>query len=170
MSFPILLFYHNVLGGDYQKQVGGVYHATEMFNYSGDIASLIDPETETANAHVGWVRLSDWLPWMMMSGREGMIYIHAAGRKVSGFEGMSETMKDYINEYAPLYKIPPTLDDDRENETSWTEYKKQVEGGEFKRPGARYLASFDIQKGQSFIATGPRALLSIMLVSLTDST
>jgi len=137
MTFPMPLFYHNVLGGDYQKQVGGVYHATEMFNFSGDIESLVSAETNTADVHIGWVRLSDWLPWMMMSGREGLVYIHTAGRKVNGFDDMGQIVKDYINKYAPLYKTPPPLDDTRENETSWTEYKKEVEGEDFKRQRAK---------------------------------
>lgn len=137
LPFPMPLFYHNPLGGDYQKQIGGVYHATEMFNFSGDIESLTSADTDTADVHVGWVRLSDWLPWMMMSGREGMIYIHAAGRKVDGFDSMGEVMKTFINNEAPLYKNPPPIDDERKNETSWTVYKKEVEGAEFDRQGAK---------------------------------
>jgi len=134
-SAPIPLYYHNVLAGDYQKQIGGVYHATEMFNFSGHLPTLLDENSRRADAHVGWVRLSDWLPWMMMEGREGTVYMHAAGNMVDGFEGMGPVMKKFINEEAPLYKAPPPLDDDRPNETSWTYYKKKVEGGKFKRGG-----------------------------------
>ncbi len=137
MTFPVPLFYHNVLGGDYQKQVGGVYHATEMFNFSGDIESLISADTDTADVHVGWVRISDWLPFMMMSGREGSIYIHTAGRKVDGFDDMGEVIKKFINEKAPLYKTPPPIDDTRPNETSWTGYRKAIKGEEFKRQRAK---------------------------------
>jgi hypothetical protein len=137
LSFPMPLFYHNELGGDYQQQIGGAYHATEMFNFSGDLNSLINDEIETADVHVGWVRLSDWLPFMNMSGREGVIYIHAAGRKVDGFDDMGEVMKKFINEEAPLYKNPPPITDERENETSWTGYKRDVKGGKFKKQRAR---------------------------------
>lgn len=137
MTFPVPLFYHNVLAGDYQKQVGGVYHATEMFNFSGDLESMISDKTDTADVHVGWVRISDWLPFMMMSGREGSVYIHTAGRKVDGFDDMGDVIKKYINDQAPLYKMPPPIDDTRENETSWTGYKKTVKGEEFKRQRAK---------------------------------
>jgi len=137
MTFPVPLFYHNDLGGDYQKQVGGVYHASELFNFSGDLESLTSSEKDTADVHVGWVRISDWLPFMMMSGREGSIYIHTAGRKVDSFDDMGEVMKTFINEHAPKYKTPPPTDDDRPNETSWTGYKKVVKGEEFKRQRAQ---------------------------------
>jgi hypothetical protein len=135
-TITVPLFYHNVLQGDYQKQVGGVYHATEMFNYSGDMENLISKETQTANVHVGWVRQSDWLPWMEMQGREGIIYFHTAGMKVAGYDSISDVMKKYIEEKAPIYRLPPPADDDRENETSWTYYKKKVEGEKLPRGGA----------------------------------
>jgi hypothetical protein len=134
---PIPLYYHNVLAGDYQKQIGGVYHASELFTFSGDLESLTSPEFDTASIQIGWTRISDWLPWMMMEGREGIMYMHAAGRKVAGFDALGETMKAYINTKAPLYKAPPPVDDKRSNETSWTYYKKMVQGEKFKKPVKR---------------------------------
>ncbi|MDX1515746.1 MAG: DUF1838 family protein, partial [Woeseiaceae bacterium] len=46
------LWYPNPLGGEYQKEVGGTYHATEMFNFMGDVESLLDDETTTAEVLV----------------------------------------------------------------------------------------------------------------------
>lgn len=37
VTITVPLFYSNPLGGDYQPYVGGTYHATEMFNFMGDI-------------------------------------------------------------------------------------------------------------------------------------
>jgi hypothetical protein len=132
-SLPFPLYYNNVLGGDYQKQIGGIYHATEMFNFFGDLESLTSDSTDSAKAQVGWVRMSDWLPWMEMSGREGVLYMHAAGSKVSGFDALGDTMKTYINKHAPLYKAPPPVTDDRPNETSWSYYKKMIKGAPLPR-------------------------------------
>ena len=134
IGFQVPLFYHNVLGGDYQKQVGGVYHATEMFNFMGDLESLVSRDEHSVKAMVGWTRISDWLPFMMMQGREGDVYIHAVGHKMDTFEEMGPVMKAYINEHAPLYKAPPPIDDERKNETSWSTYKDDVKGEKFKRP------------------------------------
>ena len=136
MTSTIPLFYHNVLQGDYQKQVGGAYHATEMFNFMGDLDSLTDMSKDTSETQVGWVRMSDWLPWMEMQGREGIIYMHTAGLKVDGYDQLSDVMKKYIEEKAPIYRDPPPVDDDRENETSWTYYKKKLEGEKLPRGGA----------------------------------
>lgn len=129
MSVTFPLFYHNVLQGDYQKYVGGAYQATEMFNFLGEMDDLTDGTKDTAQVKVGWVRLSQWLPWMEMQGREGKLYTHAAGKKISGFEALPQVLKAFINSKAPLYKAPPSGDDKRRNETSWTYFKKHVKGG-----------------------------------------
>ena len=129
MSVTFPLFYHNVLQGDYQQYVGGVYQATEMFNFLGEMDDLTDGSKNTAQVKVGWVRLSAWLPWMEMQGREGKLYTHASGKKITGFDALPEVLKTYITTKNPLYKVPPAGDDRRKNETSWTYFKKKVKGG-----------------------------------------
>jgi hypothetical protein len=124
-TFP--LFYQNPLGGDYQKYVGGFYHATEMFNFLGDVDSLRDPRRHTADVQVGWVRVSSWLPWMEMSGRGGEVYFHTAGVKLASFDDLPAVMKDEIAANYPEYVAPPPTDDARPNETSWTYFKKKVQ-------------------------------------------
>ena len=124
----IPLFYPNPLAGDYQQEVGSVYHATEMFNFMGDLDSALDEDTAGADVQIGWVRLSDWLPWMKMSGREGALYMHTAGRKLDSWDDMSDQIKAEIAKHYPEYTAPPPLDDDRRNETSWTYFKKVREG------------------------------------------
>ena len=57
----------------------------------------------SASARVGWVRMSDWLPWMEMGDRAGLIYFNTAGRKLDRFEDMSETMKAEIKANYPAY-------------------------------------------------------------------
>lgn len=124
-TFP--LFYPNPLGGEYQAEVGGTYHATEMFNFMGPLDSLMDPDTKTAEAYVGWVRMSDWLPWMKMRGRDGVIYFHTSGQKIGGIEDLSETMRGEIATKYPIYVTAPPDDDPRRNMTSWKDYKRQME-------------------------------------------
>ena len=135
MTAPVPLFYHNVLQGDYQRYEGGAYHATELFNFMGDVESLVNTDTELPEAKVGWVRIAGWLPWMEMAGREGTMYTQAAGQMLKGYDDLPQVMKDYIEEHEPDYKAPPPGDDDRPNETSWTYFKKKVEGAPLPRGG-----------------------------------
>jgi len=124
-TLTVPLFYSNPLAGDYQKQIGGFYHATEMFNFFGNIDELTDPKNLNPAIRVGWVRIADWLPWMEMSGRAGEIYIHAAGRKLDNFEQLPPVVLKEIAATYPEWRSPPPADDARENETSWTYYKKK---------------------------------------------
>lgn len=122
------LWYPNPLASEYQAEIGGTYHATEMFNFMGDTESLFSKDTTTAEIQVGWARMSDWLPWMMMNGREGIIYMHTAGRKLDSWDDISDTMKAEIANHYPDYVAPPPADDPRRNETSWSYFKKVREG------------------------------------------
>ena len=125
------LFYTNPLGGQFQDYVGGKYHATEMFNFMGDIESLTDDDRDTADVAVGWVRMSNWLPWMEMGSRQGVMYMHTAGRKLSSYDLLPEVMKQEIELNYPEYSEPPPADDDRPNETSWTYFRRMKETGVF---------------------------------------
>jgi hypothetical protein len=127
-STTVPLFYSNPLAGAYQAEIGGTYHATEMFNFSGDTESLLNPAITTAPARVAWVRISDWLPWMKMGGRDGQIYFNTNGRKLDNFDQMPAPMRAEIAANYPAYIAPPPLDDTRPNETSWSYFKDVREG------------------------------------------
>lgn len=128
LSFTVPLFYPNPLASPYQAEIGGVYHATEMFNFLGHVDDLVSPDTNTADVAVGWARMSDWLPWMKMQGRDGVIYMHTAGRKLDSWDELSDVMKHEINTYYPDYVTAPPDGDPRPNVTSWKYYKAVKEG------------------------------------------
>jgi len=127
------LFYANPLAGEFQAEVGGGYHATEMFNFFGDVADLTDPARPSANVRVSWVRISDWLPWMRMGDREGMLYFNTSGRKLVEWRDMPARLRMEIERHWPAYTAPPPLNDARPNETSWT-YFQRVRRGEIVPP------------------------------------
>ena len=124
------LFYPNPLGGDYQPEVGGTYHAAEMFNFFGNAGELLDAGLSHAPSHVGWARISDWLPWMKMAGREGVMYMHTSGLRLSSWDALPDSMKQEIASHYPDYTAPPALDDSRPNVTSWIYYRRVREGSE----------------------------------------
>jgi len=130
LTSTVPLFYRNPLGGDYQDYVGGTYHATEMFNFMGNLKSLEPASGDTSNIRVGWERISGWLPWMKNGDRAGIMYFHTAGRKLESYDQLSDLMKQQIRDNYPGYDEPPPLDDERPNETSWTYFKKQVAGSQ----------------------------------------
>jgi hypothetical protein len=121
------LFYRNPLAGDFQDYVGGTYHAAEMFNFFGRVSDLTDPKNHSADVNVAWARVSDWLPWMKMRGRTGLLYFNGAGLKLDSYAELPAGMRAAIEARAPIYKDPPPVDDQRPNETSWTYFRRQME-------------------------------------------
>ncbi len=128
MRNTVPLWYTNPLGGSFQEEVGATYHATELFNFFGRTDDLFDPSQDSAKITVGWSRMSDWLPWMEMNGREGTIYMHTAGYKLEDFDQLSDTMKTEISKHYPEYASPPPAGDPRPNMTSWKYYRGIVDG------------------------------------------
>jgi hypothetical protein len=127
MNIEVPLFYKNPMAGDYQDYVGNQYHAMEIFDFVVDQADLIDGSKPRANASVAWVRLAEWLPWMKMSGRNGVMVTNATGQTVANIEALPPVILDQIKASYPTYMTPPPADDTRPNETSWTYFKKIID-------------------------------------------
>lgn len=127
MPFEAPLFYHNVLNGDFQDYIGGKYHAMEIFDFAFNAKEMLDTRNPTAYPSVSWVRISDWMPWMKMRGRQGQIVFNAMGSKLRGFDELPAVIKDEIAANYPIYTAPPPGDDPRPNETTWTVFKEAIE-------------------------------------------
>ncbi len=123
-----ILFYDNPLGGDYQQYVGGMYHASEVFYFFMNEAELLDATNdEVMDLTMTYSRVAPWMPWMQMGGRQGVMYFHAAGQKIPGFEGLSDRMKQEVATYHPIFADPPSLDDFRPMVNSWSVFKQLID-------------------------------------------
>lgn len=122
------LYYDNPMAGDYQDLVGNKYHAIEMLNSFTDAKWLLDRKVRTLpTVTISWARLSDWIPWMKMGGRPGLVVFTTVGKRVASIDDLSEPLRSEIRSNYPSYLVPPPLDDPRPNETSWTYIKKMVD-------------------------------------------
>jgi hypothetical protein len=124
MPFEAPLFYTNPLQGEYQDWVGGKYHAMEIFDFAVDAKEILDTKNKTAYPIVSWVRISDWMPWMKMRGRQGQMVFNAMGNKLTSYDQLPAILKDEIARNYPAYTAAPPTDDSRPNETTWTVFKK----------------------------------------------
>jgi hypothetical protein len=122
------LYYENPLMGPYQKEMGGMYQAMEIFTRFLPANILDSNAKDLTGNHLAWNRVSQWLPWMDMEGRPGAMIFVTAGNSVNSFEELDPILKDQISRNFPKYKEPPPADDARPNETSWTYFKKIKEG------------------------------------------
>lgn len=122
------LYYENPLAGDYQRYVGGWYHATEMLNLYVYEDELLDPSVaKIEDMTLSWVRISQWLPWMKMGDRPGMMIFTTVGKRVAGIDDLTEPLRSEIRNTYTDYLQPPPLDDARPNVTSWSHFREIME-------------------------------------------
>lgn len=127
-ALEVPLFYKNPLGGEFQKNIGGTYHAMEAFQDFYLEEDLLDASKPTLEAHnISWFRFSQFLPWMEMGGRTGMLFFTGSGGRIGGIEDLPQFYQDEIAKSYPGYVVPPPLDDARPNVTSWSYFKKVLE-------------------------------------------
>lgn len=121
------LFYDNPLGGDFQSYVGGTYHAMEIFDTFYPADELLDANRRLERSWIAWIRVAQWLPWMEMGSRPGLMVFNATGSSTFDRESIPATLRTVLEKRYPSYFEPPPLDDDRPNETSWTVFRKYIE-------------------------------------------
>ena len=126
----IPLFYDNPLGGDYQTYVGGTYHAMEIFDTFYDAEEMLTPDRRLERSWIAWVRVAQWLPWMKMGSRPGLMVFNATGSSTFDRSEIPALLRTVLEERYPSYFEPPPLDDDRPNETSWTVFRKSLAAAE----------------------------------------
>lgn len=128
-------FRDSPLGGDYQDYVGGKYRVMELSTFTLPRA-VVDawrpgrPLPYTAS----WVRISDWLPWMKMAGREGQIVLTSQGRSTLSFDDLPEPLRSTIATRYPQLRRTPDFDDPRPFQTSWDSLKKALDAPLRSRP------------------------------------
>lgn len=127
-SNEVPLFYRNPLGGDYQDYVGGTYHAMEIFNTFYRAADLLDAKrTRIGESRLTWQRVSQWLPWMKMGDRPGVMIFNATGYSTFDRERLPASLVALMRARHPEYLVPPPVDDPRPNATTWTVTKQAID-------------------------------------------
>lgn len=127
-SYEIPLYYDNPLGSDFQVYIGGAYHAMEIFNTAYYSDEIMDRNvTSLSQSNLTWSRVAQWLPWMQMGDKAGIMVFNATGFSTFDESKIWPVLQELLDERYPLYKTPPPVDDDRVNETSWTVFKKYME-------------------------------------------
>ena len=116
------------LGGEFQKYVGGQYRVMEISGFTiagNDVAAWRSgrriPYTAT------WTRISDWLPWMKMQGREGQIVLVSQGRSTMDFGNLPEPLRSEIRTHYPSMQQTPAIDDPRPFQSSWDSLRQELD-------------------------------------------
>lgn len=121
-------FRDDPMAGDYQDYVGGKYQVLEMsafFVAESDVREF--REGDMIPYVASWTRISPWLPWMRMRGRDGMIVLSSQGRSTRSIDDLPEPLKSAIHNDYPLMRATPSFDDKRPFVTSWDSIKQVID-------------------------------------------
>ena len=117
--------------GDFSQS--DTYQAAEFFQFFVDKSDLANEELTTVPTTISWTRISPWMPFMRMGDRPGNLVFVCRGRKLDGgFEALPAKIKDYVMANGPQFSEAP-MEFLSPNETSWTYFKKLVDGGQIQK-------------------------------------
>ena len=93
----------------------------------GHLGSLHLEAESLGRSYISWSRVAQWLPWMRMGSKPGLMVINATGFSSWNRDDIPEPLKSVLEERYPIYFVPPPVTDERPNETSWTVFRKYIE-------------------------------------------
>ena len=106
----IHLYYENALNPEKwpRESSGKMNRVTESFLYNIDLDDLQDPNQTTTKYNGSWMRITPWLPWMLMGKAEGHIVYQSYMGTVDSLDLLPEDLVAAAEAIAPKYLEAPT--------------------------------------------------------------
>jgi hypothetical protein len=121
-------FRDSPLGGAYQDFVGGKYQVMEISSFVVQMSDLRGYRDGGRVPYVAtWTRISPWLPWMKMGGRDGQIVLTSQGTSTLDFAELPEPLRSSITSTYPSMREAPSFDDTRPFQTSWDSLRRELD-------------------------------------------
>jgi hypothetical protein len=73
------------------------YQAAELWMMNGRVSEVMDPEVTSASCVTSWARVGQWLPFMEMGNRPGIMVYHSDAYKLMG--GVAADLPEEIRAY-----------------------------------------------------------------------
>lgn len=113
------------MSGDYQDYVGGKYNVMEVSTMTIPVDRWLDTSKPQPIPMVSaWTRISPWIPWMKMGGREGQTILSSVWYAGATLDDVPEPLRTHVRTKYPDYAKAPPLDDTRKSINSWDAMKK----------------------------------------------
>jgi hypothetical protein len=106
----IHLYYKSALDPEKwpRESSGPMNRVTESFLYNIDLDDLQDPEQTTTKYNGSWMRITPWLPWMLMGDTPGHIVYQSFMGTVDSLEVLPEDLVLAAEAIDPKYLEAPT--------------------------------------------------------------
>jgi hypothetical protein len=105
------------------------YQASELWMMNGRLSEVMNPEVTSASCVTSWSRVGQWLPFMEMGNRPGIMVYHSDSYKLlGGIDDIPADIRAYTEKHHPDYlQSPQTWQSLKENESQLTESKKEID-------------------------------------------
>jgi hypothetical protein len=106
-----------------------MYQAAELWTMVGRLSEVMDPNVTSASCVTSWARVGQWLPFMEMGNRPGIMVYHSDSYKLlGGIDEIPPYIRAYTEENYPEYlQSPQTWQELQLNESQLTESKKEID-------------------------------------------
>ena len=106
-----------------RESAGPINRTSEMFNRATSYAQLADPDQPQADYTGTWVRLSPWLPWMLMGQSQGHLLYRTFMQKTGSASNLPPQLLDYMTRNHPDFLSAPSPETwGSPNDSSFTVY------------------------------------------------
>jgi len=124
------------------------YQAAELWIMNGRVSEVMNPDVSSASCVTSWARVGQWLPFMEMGNRPGIMVYHSDSYKLlRGIAEIPDDIRSYTEKHHPEYlESPKTWQELQLNESQLTESKKYIDaqwdsdarpvGSIFERPSS----------------------------------
>ena len=111
------------------------YQATELWMMNGRVSEVMNPDITSASCVTAWSRVGQWLPFMEMGNRPGIMVYHSDSYKLlNGVADIPKNILKYTEKNHPKYlESPREWQPLSENESQLTVSKREID----KRWGKR---------------------------------
>jgi hypothetical protein len=106
----INLYYKNALQPDKwpRESAGPMNRVSEFFTKTAKLADLQDPSKTAVHSSGTWVRVTPWLPWMLMGQVPGHIVYHSTYHSFDSHDGFKPKVYAHMRKHHPrMLEAPP---------------------------------------------------------------
>lgn len=105
------------------------YQAAELWSMNGRVSEVMDPDVTSASCVTSWSRVGQWLPFMEMGNRPGIMVYHSDAYKyLDGVAQIPADMRAYTEKNHPKYlESPKEWQSLKLNESQLTVSKREID-------------------------------------------
>jgi hypothetical protein len=105
------------------------YQASELWMMNGRVSEIMNPDITSASCVTSWSRVGQWLPFMEMGNRPGIMVYHSDSYKLlGGLDDIPPVIRTYTEKHHPKYlESPKTWQSMKLNESQLTVSKREID-------------------------------------------